>query len=102
MYCTEIQRQFGKGSVMRMNDHARVTTGSISTGSLSLDIASGVGVPARLRRRGLRPGVVGEDDPRLPRDRRGPAARRHLRLHRHAADRDAEGRRRGESATASA
>ncbi|HMI99199.1 MAG TPA: recombinase RecA [Gaiellaceae bacterium] len=39
----QIERQFGKGSVMRMNDHAHVTTGSISTGSLTLDIALGVG-----------------------------------------------------------
>ena len=39
----QIERQFGKGSVMRMNDHAHVTTGAISTGSLSLDLALGVG-----------------------------------------------------------
>ena len=39
----QIERQFGKGSVMRMNDQAHVTTGSVSTGSLSLDIALGVG-----------------------------------------------------------
>src|SRR4249919_1216975 len=39
----QIERQFGKGSVMRMNDHAHVTTGAVSTGSLSLDIALGVG-----------------------------------------------------------
>ena len=31
----QIERQFGKGSVMRMNDHAQVATGAISTGSLS-------------------------------------------------------------------
>ena len=39
----QIERQFGKGSVMRMNDQAHVSTGSISTGSLSLDLALGVG-----------------------------------------------------------
>ena len=32
-----------KGSVMRMNDHAQVSTGAVSTGSLSLDLALGVG-----------------------------------------------------------
>jgi recombination protein RecA len=39
----QIERQFGKGSVMRMNDAAHVPTGAISTGSLSLDLALGVG-----------------------------------------------------------
>src|SRR5213595_2079064 len=39
----QIERQFGKGSVMKMNDHAQVATGAISTGSLALDIALGVG-----------------------------------------------------------
>jgi recombination protein RecA len=39
----QIERQYGKGSVMRMNDQAQVATGSISTGSLSLDLALGVG-----------------------------------------------------------
>jgi recombination protein RecA len=39
----QIERQFGKGSVMRMNDQAQVATGAISTGSLSLDLALGVG-----------------------------------------------------------
>ena len=31
-----IERQFGKGAVMKMNDHAAVSIGSISTGSLAL------------------------------------------------------------------
>jgi recombination protein RecA len=39
----QIERQFGKGSVMRMNDRAQVAIGSISTGSLSLDLALGIG-----------------------------------------------------------
>src|SRR6201747_686912 len=39
----QIERQFGKGSVMKMNDQAQVAIGSISTGSLSLDVALGVG-----------------------------------------------------------
>jgi recombination protein RecA len=39
----QIERQFGKGSVMRMSDAAQVSVGSISTGSLSLDVALGIG-----------------------------------------------------------
>src|SRR5213080_4290420 len=39
----QIERQFGKGSVMRMNDQAQVAIGAISTGSLSLDLALGIG-----------------------------------------------------------
>src|SRR4249920_37997 len=39
----QIERQFGKGSVMRMSDRPQVAIGAISTGSLSLDIALGIG-----------------------------------------------------------
>jgi recombination protein RecA len=39
----QIERQFGKGSVMKMNDQAAVAVGAISTGSLTLDLALGVG-----------------------------------------------------------
>jgi recombination protein RecA len=39
----QIERQFGKGSVMKMNDQAQVAIASVSTGSLSLDLALGVG-----------------------------------------------------------
>ena len=39
----QIERQFGKGAVMKMNDQAQVSIGAISTGSLSLDVALGVG-----------------------------------------------------------
>ncbi len=38
-----IERQFGKGSVMKMSDQAAVTVGAVSTGSLSLDLALGIG-----------------------------------------------------------
>ena len=40
---SQIERQFGKGTVMRMGDEQRVAIPSISTGSLSLDIALGIG-----------------------------------------------------------
>src|SRR5436853_4822123 len=39
----QIERQFGKGAVMKMNDQAQVAIGAISTGSLSLDVALGIG-----------------------------------------------------------
>jgi recombination protein RecA len=39
----QIERQFGKGAIMRMNDHAHVSVGAVSTGSLSLDLALGIG-----------------------------------------------------------
>ena len=39
----QIERQFGKGSVMRMTDAAHVSVGAVSTGSLSLDLALGIG-----------------------------------------------------------
>jgi recombination protein RecA len=40
---SQIERQYGKGSVMKMGDQAQVAIPSISTGSFSLDIALGVG-----------------------------------------------------------
>jgi len=40
---SQIERQFGKGSMMRLGDSERVEIPSISTGSLGLDIALGIG-----------------------------------------------------------
>ena len=40
---SQIERQFGKGSMMRLGDSERVAIPSISTGSLGLDIALGIG-----------------------------------------------------------
>ena len=40
---TQIERQFGKGAVMRMGDQVAEITEVISTGSLMLDIALGIG-----------------------------------------------------------
>ena len=40
---SQIERQFGKGSVMRMGDQERIDIPAISTGSLGLDIALGIG-----------------------------------------------------------
>ncbi|MEQ8955769.1 MAG: recombinase RecA [Gammaproteobacteria bacterium] len=40
---SQIERQFGKGSMMRLGDTERVAIPSISTGSLGLDVALGIG-----------------------------------------------------------
>jgi recombination protein RecA len=40
---SQIERQFGKGSMMRLGDSEQVQVPSISTGSLGLDIALGIG-----------------------------------------------------------
>ncbi len=40
---TQIERQFGKGSIMRMGDEPPQKVASISTGALALDLALGVG-----------------------------------------------------------
>ena len=40
---SQIERQFGKGTVMRMGDREQMTIPAISTGSLGLDVALGIG-----------------------------------------------------------
>ncbi|HWS81318.1 MAG TPA: DNA recombination/repair protein RecA, partial [Rubrobacter sp.] len=40
---SQIERQFGKGSIMRMGDEERQSVASIPTGALALDLALGVG-----------------------------------------------------------
>ena len=39
----QIEKQFGKGSIMRLGDNRAMDVETISTGSLSLDIALGAG-----------------------------------------------------------
>ena len=39
----QIEKQFGKGAIMRMGDSATMQVEAISTGALSLDIALGIG-----------------------------------------------------------
>jgi recombination protein RecA len=39
----QIEKQFGKGSIMRMGEHIGVGVAAISTGALSLDLALGIG-----------------------------------------------------------
>ena len=39
----EIEKQFGKGAVMKLGDHEHQKIDTISSGSISLDIALGIG-----------------------------------------------------------
>ncbi len=39
----QIEKQFGKGSIMKLGQNVSMNVGSISTGSLSLDMALGIG-----------------------------------------------------------
>jgi len=43
MALSQIEKTFGKGSVMRMGDHLNLAIASIPTGALSLDLALGIG-----------------------------------------------------------
>lgn len=40
---TQIERQFGKGSIMKLGDRAKISVDIIPTGSISLDFALGIG-----------------------------------------------------------
>jgi recombination protein RecA len=81
---SQIEKQFGKGAIMKMGDKD-VEKGIqvVSTGSLGLDMALGVGgLPARPRGRDLRPGIVGQDHAHAAGHRQHPEAGRHRRIHR--------------------
>ena len=39
----QIERDFGKGSIMRLGENAQIMVEAIPTGSLSLDVALGIG-----------------------------------------------------------
>ena len=40
---SQIEKSYGKGSIMRLGDNLAVNVESIPTGSLSLDLALGIG-----------------------------------------------------------
>ena len=48
---TQIEKQFGKGAVMRLGQQEEMKVESISTGSLSLDIALGIAIILYVRKR---------------------------------------------------
>ena len=84
---TQIERQFGKGTVMRMGDpgRARGRRRDPDRRAGARHRARDRRRPARPDHRDLRPGVVGQDDARLPHPRRGPEARRRVRVRRRRA-----------------
>lgn len=45
MVLNQIERTFGKGSIMRLGDASRMKVETISTGALTLDLALGGGLP---------------------------------------------------------
>lgn len=45
MVLTQIERNFGKGAIMRLGDAARMKVATIPTGALTLDLALGGGLP---------------------------------------------------------
>ncbi len=45
MVLGQIERNFGKGSIMRLGDASRMRVETISTGALTLDLALGGGYP---------------------------------------------------------
>ena len=54
----QIEKQYGAGAIMRLGENKHLNVDAISTGSLSLDIATGInGLPEGPYRRDLRPGV---------------------------------------------
>ena len=56
----QIEKQFGKGAVMRLGDRADDTIDTVSTGSLGLDIALGIGgLPRGRVVENLRSGILG-------------------------------------------
>ena len=40
---SQIHKQFGKGSIMKLGDDTQMNVEAISTGSISLDMATGIG-----------------------------------------------------------
>ena len=79
---SQIERAFGKGSIMRLGANEQVVEiATISTGSLSLDIALGVGGLPRGRIIEIYgPESSGKTTLALHTDCRGPEKGRHLRI----------------------
>ena len=82
----QIDRQFGKGSVMRLGDEVRAPIDVIPTGSIALDVALGIGGLPRGRVVEIYgPESQRQDDRRAARGRQRAEGRRHRRLHRRRA-----------------
>ena len=86
MALAQVEKQYGKGAIMRMGEKTTMNIEAIPTGALSLDLALGVGGLPRGRVTEIyRAGVVGQVDVGDARRRRGAAQRRGVRLHRRRA-----------------
>ena len=48
MALAQIDKQYGKGSIMRMGDKTDMAIEAIPTGALALDVALGIGLGVRL------------------------------------------------------
>jgi recombination protein RecA len=79
----QIERNFGKGSIMRLGTNQAMDVEALSTGSLSLDVALGIGgLPAGRIIEIYGPESSGKTTLALHSPGRSPEARRRLRLHR--------------------
>ena len=79
----QIEKQFGKGAVMKLGQNVTMQVDAISTGSISLDMALGIGgLPRGAYRRDLRTGSVGQNDAGAALHRRGPEGWRRGCVHR--------------------
>ena len=82
----QIEKQFGKGSVMRLGDEIRPPIEVIPTGSIALDVALGVGGLPRGRVVEIYgPETSGKTTVALHAVANAQARRRHRRLHRRRA-----------------
>ena len=77
----QIERQFGKGSMMRLGDEEQVAIPSISTGSLGLDVALGIGGLPKGRVVEIYGRIIWQNNAYAPSDCRGSESRRYLRIH---------------------
>ena len=74
----QIEKQFGKGSIMRLGDKEAVSIPTISTGALSIDAALGIGgVPRGRVVEIFRTRIVWQNDSGFACNRRSAKSRRH-------------------------
>src|SRR5262249_17065184 len=74
----QIDKNFGKGSVMRLGEEVRQPISVIPTGSIALDVALGIGgVPPRRGGGDFRPGTPPPTTPAPPPAAQSQAARPH-------------------------
>ena len=77
----KLDKEYGKGTVMKLSDTKVVDVQVISTGSLGLDLALGVGGIQRQGYRNLRTGIFGQNYLGHALYRRSTKGRRHCRFY---------------------